>query len=114
MKPEQSKITLRVGGVPEHFNLPWKLSIESGSLTELNIDTTWTDFHSGTGAMVQALNDGSIDVATLLTEGAVTALAKHDSQFELYSFYTKTPLIWGVHVPAQTKIKKPEDIKGSK
>ena len=111
MKLEQSKITLRVGGVPEHFNLPWKLCIESGSLREFNIDATWTDFYSGTGAMVQALNDGSIDVATLLTEGAVAALAKHDSQFELYSFYTKTPLIWGVHVPKKTEIKALTDIK---
>jgi len=38
-------------------------------------------------------------------------LAKDDSQFELYSFYTKTPLIWGVHVPAKTEIKSLVDIK---
>ncbi len=111
MKPEQPKIKLCVGGVPEHFNLPWKLCIESGSLEEFNIDAKWTDFYSGTGAMVQALNDGTIDVATLLTEGAVAALAKQDSKFELYSFYTQTPLIWGVHLPAQTEIKAMDDIK---
>jgi hypothetical protein len=110
MKIEQTIAKLRVGGVPEHFNLPWKLCIESGSLREFNIDATWTDFYSGTGAMVQALNDGDIDIATLLTEGAVAALAKDDSQFELYSFYTKTPLIWGVHVPAKTEVKELKDI----
>jgi sulfonate transport system substrate-binding protein len=110
MKSEESNIKIRIGGVPEHFNLPWKLCIESGSLSELNINVTWTDFYSGTGAMVQALNDGSIDMATLLTEGAVAALAKDDSQFELYSFYTKTPLIWGVHVPIESDIKELKDI----
>jgi len=113
MKSKEQKMTLRVGGVPEHFNLPWKLCIESGSLSEKDIDVTWTDFYSGTGAMVQALNEGNVDVATLLTEGAVAALAKDDSQFELYSFYTKTPLIWGVHVPAETEIKTLSDIKDS-
>jgi ABC-type nitrate/sulfonate/bicarbonate transport system substrate-binding protein len=110
MKTEQSNISLRIGGVPEHFNLPWKLCIESGSLKELNINALWKDYHSGTGAMVKALNEGEIDVATLLTEGAIAALAKDDSQFELFTFYTETPLIWGVHVPAQTQIKTPEDI----
>ena len=113
MNKEKPYTTLRVGGVPEHFNLPWKLCIESGSLEEFNIDATWTDFYSGTGAMVQALNNGDIDVATLLTEGAVAALAKDDSQFQLFCFYTKTPLIWGVHVPAQTAIKQLKDIENS-
>ncbi len=102
---------LRIGGVPEHFNLPWKLCIESGALAEFGLDATWTDFYSGTGAMVQALNDGNIDVATLLTEGAIAALAKDDSQFELFSFYTKTPLIWGVHVPASSDIQSLDRIK---
>ena len=113
MKFEQSKIKLRIGGVPEHFNLPWKLCIESGALLKSNIEATWTDFYSGTGAMVQALNNNEVDVATLLTEGAVTALAKDDSQFELYSFYTKTPLIWGVHLPIQSEIKNLMDIKNA-
>jgi len=111
MKPNESLVKLRVGGVPEHFNLPWKLCIESKSLKELHLDVTWTDFHSGTGAMVKALNDGAIDIATLLTEGAVAALAKDDSQFELFSFYTKTPLIWGVHVPIESDLKELKDIK---
>ena len=113
MKSKDSNSLIRVGGVPEHFNLPWRLCIESGSLKEYGIKATWKDFYSGTGAMVQALNEGRIDVATLLTEGAIAALAKDDSQFELFSFYTKTPLIWGVHVPEDTKIKSLKDIKNS-
>jgi ABC-type nitrate/sulfonate/bicarbonate transport system substrate-binding protein len=113
MKSIQSLVKLRVGGVPEHFNLPWKLCIESGSLKGFNINASWIDFYSGTGAMVKALNEGSIDVATLLTEGAVAALSKKDSKFELYSFYTKTPLIWGVHVPASSDIKQLSDINAA-
>ncbi|MFK8012775.1 MAG: hypothetical protein AB8B80_12080 [Marinicellaceae bacterium] len=113
MNSTHSQTTIRIGGVPEHFNLPWKLSIESGSLSQFNINASWTDFHSGTGAMVQSLNDGSIDVATLLTEGAISALSQNNCQFELFSFYTKTPLIWGVHSPANSNIKTPDDIKNA-
>ena len=104
---------LRIGGVPEHFNLPWKLCIESGSLKKLKVDASWTDFYSGTGAMVQALNNDEVDIATLLTEGAIAALAKDSSQFELFSFYTKTPLIWGVHVPFDSNINNLRDIENA-
>ena len=91
--------------------MPWKLSIESGSLKKFNVDASWTDFYSGTGAMVQALNNNEIDMATLLTEGAIAALAKDSSQFELFSFYTKTPLIWGVHVPPKSKYNSLNDLE---
>ena len=30
-------LRLKIGGVPEHFNLPWKLSIEEGRFREKNI-----------------------------------------------------------------------------
>ncbi len=103
-------IKIRIGGVPEHFNLPWRIAIGSGSLKKYNIDASWEEFHSGTGAMVQALNNGLVDVATLLTEGAIKAAAQDDCQFELYSFYTKSPLIWGVHTPVETEIESLRDI----
>ena len=27
---------LKIGGVPEHFNLPWRLAIEEGKFSETN------------------------------------------------------------------------------
>lgn len=103
-------VSLKIGGVPEHFNLPWRLAIGSGSLKKYGIEANWQEFHSGTGAMVQALNNGDVDVATLLTEGAIKASAQEDCEFELYSFYTKSPLIWGVHTPIETDIKSLKDL----
>lgn len=111
MNKSVKPLKLKVGGVPEHFNLPWRLAIQSGSLKKHSIDADWQDFHSGTGAMVQALNNGEVDVATLLTEGAVKAVSADDCQFELFAFYTKTPLIWGVHVPASSDIQTINDIQ---
>ncbi len=106
----KSLLKLRVGGVPEHFNLPWRLAIGSGALKKYDIDASWEEFHSGTGAMVQALNSNEVDVATLLTEGAIKAAAQSDCQFELFAFYTQSPLIWGVHTPAETEIKSLKDL----
>jgi len=103
-------IKLRIGGVPEHFNLPWRLTIESGSLEQFDVKATWTDFPSGTGQMVKALNNNEVDVATLLTEGAIKALADKEAEFEIFSFYTKTPLIWGVHIPSESDIQSLDDL----
>ena len=110
MSSNKKNIKLRIGGVPEHFNLPWRLTIESGALETLGVEATWTDFHSGTGQMVKALNNNEVDMATLLTEGAIKAIASGSAEFEIFSFYTKTPLIWGVHVPNKSEIQSLRDL----
>ena len=54
---------IRVGGVPEHFNLPWHLAMENKDFEEQGIKLTWRDFPDGTGAMCRALRDNEIDVS---------------------------------------------------
>ena len=63
--------TIRIAGVPEHFNLPWHLAIENGDFKKEAIDLQWTDVPEGTGKMCQMLRDGSTDIAIILTEGIV-------------------------------------------
>ncbi|MBT8142239.1 MAG: ABC transporter substrate-binding protein [Gammaproteobacteria bacterium] len=99
MKP----VKLRIGGVPEHFNLPWRLAISSGELTDLGVDASWMDFPGGTGSMVAALNEAEVDIAMLLSEGAIKGL-NHKCEYEILSFYTTTPLLWGIHVAADSDI----------
>ena len=41
--------TVRIIGVPEHFNLPWHLAMEEGAFAERGIDLIWTDVPEGTG-----------------------------------------------------------------
>lgn len=101
---------LRIGGVPEHFNLPWHLAIDSGVLRDNGLKASWLDFPGGTGSMVAALNDGEVDVAMLLTEGALKGL-EQGGDYEIISFYTDSPLIWGIHVPAHSKIQSLGDCK---
>lgn len=102
---------LAIGGVPEHFNLPWRRLVESGRLEAAGIDATWQDFPGGTGAMAAALGDGTLDVAMLLTEGAVAGIA-NGGGYRIVSLFTESPLIWGIHVPAASDLHAVEDLRG--
>src|SRR5690606_33442108 len=92
-------IPLNIGGVPEHFNLPWHLAIERGDFTSAGIDLKWTDYPGGTGAMCTDLRNGKIDLAVVLTEGMVADIAKGNPS-HIIQLFVKSPLIWGIHVPA--------------
>ena len=59
--------SLRLGGVPEHFNLPFHLLQEARS----SVPFSWQDYPGGTGALCKALESNELDVATVLSEGIV-------------------------------------------
>ena len=101
--------TFRLGGVPEHYNFAFHLARTQQHWRSLGLDVHWTDFPAGTGAMVSALEDGTLDAATLLTEGAVKAI--HDgADLEIYSRFVDSPLEWGVHVPSDFPAAKVTDL----
>jgi ABC-type nitrate/sulfonate/bicarbonate transport system substrate-binding protein len=106
-------IRLRVGGVPEHFNLPWLLALEAGRFLPLGLELTWRDYPGGSGAMAKALRDGELDAALLLTEGAVAGIAD-GAPFKVASLYTESPLLWGIHVPATSRLKTVADVRGAR
>jgi sulfonate transport system substrate-binding protein len=103
--------SLAIGGVPEHFNLPWRRVVDSGRLDEAGIRASWKDFPGGSGAMGAALNDGALDLAMLLMEGAVAGIA-NGGTYRIVSLFTETPLIWGIHVPAPSELQHVEDLRG--
>lgn len=100
-------INLRVGGVPEHFNLPWRRLLEQ----RRDLPLVWQDYPGGTGAMVAALRARELDVAVLLTEGAVAARAA-GAEIEIVSTYTASALLWGIHVPAASPLRHEADVRG--
>lgn len=87
---------IRVGGVPEHFNLPWHLAMENNHFEKEGIEIEWISFPGGTGAMTRALRNNEVDVCMLLTEGIVADVIKGNSS-KIIGMYVNTPLIWGVH-----------------
>jgi sulfonate transport system substrate-binding protein len=91
-----SEITIRIGGVPEHFNLPIHLAIESGTFKERGINIQWTDYPGGSGHMTGALREGEVDLCVLLTEGIVADIIR-GNQSQIISEYVVTPLTWGIH-----------------
>lgn len=99
----KSNERLRVGGVPEHFNLPWQLAAERDVFSSHNIELSWTVYAGGTGAMTQALSDGSLDIAVLLTEGFIAA-ASEGLRASIGKVYVDTPLVWGLYTGAESAV----------
>lgn len=102
---------LRVGGVPEHFNLPWRLAIGDNAFSETGVAVDYSDYPAGTGELTRALRDNELDVALVLTEGAVADVIQHDKN-RLVKIYVDSPLIWGIHVAATSDIKNVAAIRG--
>ena len=103
---------LKIGGVPEHFNLPWRLAIEEGKFKEAGIELHWSDMTGGTGQMIKGLQAGTLDIAVLLTEGITRAILK-GLDAKIIAVYVQTPLIWGVHVPVNHGINHLNDLDAS-
>ena len=104
--------TIKIAGVPEHFNLPWHLALESGDFEKENIDLQWTDVPEGTGKMCQLLRDGETDIAVILTEGIVKDITAGNPS-KIVQVYVESPLIWGIHVAANSKYNTLTDLKGT-
>lgn len=103
----------QIGGVPEHFNLPWYLTMSAKEYTKHGINLRWRDYPSGTGAMCKALRENEIDMAVILTEGIVRDIL-NGNDCKIVQVFVKSPLIWGIHVAASSAYKSIEDLKGKK
>ena len=105
--------TIKIAGVPEHFNLPWHLAIENGDFEKENIDLQWTDVPEGTGKMCQMLRDGETDIAVILTEGIVKDIIAGNPS-KIVQVYVESPLIWGIHVAENSNYKTLADLENKK
>ena len=89
--------TVRIIGVPEHFNLPWHLAMEEGAFAERGIDLIWTDIPEGTGKMSEMLKQNGTDLAIILTEGVIKSIS-NGNPVKILQEYVSSPLLWGIHV----------------
>lgn len=102
--------TVRILGVPEHFNLPWHLAIEEGAFKARGIDLQWHDVHEGTGKMCQMLQSMETEIAVVLTEGIVKSITEGNA-VKIVQEYIASPLLWGIHVAAQSPYHKISDLE---
>lgn len=105
--------TIKIAGVPEHFNLPWHLCIEDGEFNAVGIDLQWTDVPEGTGKMCQMLRTGETDIAVLLTEGIIKDITEGNSA-KIVQIYVQSPLIWGIHVAMKAPYQNLSDLENKK
>ena len=102
-----SRRAIRVGGVPEHFNHPWKLA----NFAAHGVEVEWIVQKCGTGAMIAELEAGNLDIIIALTEGLVSKIVK-GSDIRLLGTYVASPLCWAVSTGAESPIKSIADLKG--
>jgi sulfonate transport system substrate-binding protein len=104
-------VPLRIAGVPEHFNLPFMLGLERRAFVRAGVDLKWRTVPEGTGAMCKLLRADELDLAVLVTEGAVRDIAQ-GADVRLVAPFVDTPLTWGVHVAGTTSITRVDELKG--
>tara|TARA_R110002072_G_scaffold118631_1_gene250826 strand:+ start:250838 stop:251692 length:855 start_codon:yes stop_codon:yes gene_type:complete len=104
--------TFHIGGVPEHFNLPWYLTLRDKEYHKEGINLRWKDFSGGTGQMCKALREKEIDMAVILTEGMVRDII-NGNDCKIVQVFVSSPLIWGIHVASNSDYKTVSDLKGT-
>lgn len=104
---------IRIGGVPEHFNLPWITWLELHGNSFENWQFSWQDMPGGSGAMVEALKQNELDAALVLTEAVVHAL-NNGIALHPRSLYVASPLLWGIFSGAQNPITDLNSFKNKK
>ncbi len=105
--------TIKIAGVPEHFNLPWYNAISEGLFAAKGLDLQWTDVPEGTGKMCQMLRDGDTDVAVILTEGIIKDIIAGNPS-RIVQIYVQSPLIWGIHVAYGSDFQCITQLEGKK
>lgn len=106
-------LKVNIGGVPEHFNLAWYLTLKNKEYKAENINLRWHDYYGGTGQMNKGLRDGDIDIAVILTEGIIKDIIDGNPS-KIVQTFVQSPLIWGVYVAENSNFKTLKDIQGTR
>lgn len=101
----------RVGGVPEHFNWPWHLALADQAFDGPSTQLRFRDYPGGTGAMIEDLGNRKLDLALLLTEGALAG-ALNGANYKMVKVFVSSPLTWGIHVAAHSDLSSMRDSAG--
>lgn len=104
---------INICGVPEHFNLPWQLGIQSGAFEKKGITLNWKNVPEGTGKMCEMLKNEETDITIILTEGILKDIS-NGNPCVIVQKYVETPLVWGVHIPYNFCFKNIQDLKNEK
>ncbi|TFV97328.1 ABC transporter substrate-binding protein [Algoriphagus kandeliae] len=86
----------RIVGVPEHFNLPFRILAKEQPFEKEGIHIDWIEESRGSGQMSQMLKSSEAEMAILLTESFFKEFDQGNT-CKLVGYHVKSPLIWGIH-----------------
>lgn len=102
--------TLRIIGVPEHFNYPFQLLEKDQPFIDQGIQIQWINESRGSGQMTQALRNDEADIAILLTESFLKDV-EAGNHSKMIGYHVQTPLNWGIHIRANSMIASLSELK---
>lgn len=105
---------VNIGGVPEHFNMPWHYALAKGYFKDAGIDLVWNDYRSGSAPLAQDMHNGTLDLSVILTESIINSIMVGNNNSRIVSFYVDSPLVWGIHTAKNGPVKTIDYIGGKK
>jgi ABC-type nitrate/sulfonate/bicarbonate transport system substrate-binding protein len=105
--------TLRIIGVPEHFNYPFRLLKSEQPFIDKGVTIEWIEESRGSGQMSKALRADETDLALLLTESFLKEFEEGNPS-KMVGLHVATPLVWGAHVRASSSVSHIEEIDESR
>ncbi|NVJ87086.1 MAG: ABC transporter substrate-binding protein [Algoriphagus sp.] len=99
----------RIVGVPEHFNLPFRILSQKQPFEKEGIHLEWIEESRGSGKMSEMLRQGEAEMGILLTESFFKEIAQ-GSSFKFVGFHVKSPLIWGIHCKKELAYSSVQEI----
>lgn len=109
---------MKVGYIPEHFSTPL-IFANKKFFKEFHLTLQLIPFPSGSGHLIQALNNNEIDVAIGLTEAFVRGIADTKENempnYKIVGTYVNSPLNWSISTGInRDDIKILDDLEGKK
>jgi ABC-type nitrate/sulfonate/bicarbonate transport system substrate-binding protein len=101
--------TLRITGVPEHFNYPFILLEKEQPLQKQGVLIQWIDESRGSGQMNLALRNNETDLAVLLTESFLKDFEAGNPS-KMIGYHVQSPLTWGIHVRKNSGVNHLSDL----
>ncbi|WP_339870302.1 ABC transporter substrate-binding protein [uncultured Algoriphagus sp.] len=95
--------TLRITGVPEHFNFPWKKVVAAQPFEKEGITLQWMDESRGSGQMNSDLREDKTELAIVLTESFLKDF-EDGNPSKMIGFHIISPLIWGIHISGKSPV----------
>lgn len=95
--------TLRIIGVPEHFNYPFRILEKNQPFLNKGIQIQWIDESRGSGQMNQELRNDEADIAILLTESFLKGV-EAGNLAKMIGYHVETPLNWGIHIRSKSPV----------